>query len=114
MDRARAEGRLLESDGFSSAEEAFRFFEDRFSEAVADGWGAIRVLGDMARMVDAGLDEANMTAFEMRYEHILAKQFPVVSRCQYDARRFSGGELLHTLKCHTDTFDQPVERFLAG
>ncbi len=55
-----------------------------------------------------------MTAFEMRYEHFLAKQFPVVSLCQYDARRFSGVELLHALKCHTDTFGQPVERFLAG
>ncbi|MFA9461573.1 MEDS domain-containing protein [Thiohalorhabdus sp. Cl-TMA] len=114
VQQARDEGYLVEASGFPTGDEAFRFFEEAFSEAVARGRNAFRLLGDMAWMLDAGLDVEAMNAFEMRYEHFLAKQYPVVSLCQYDASRFSGVEVLRALKCHSDTFGQPVERFLAG
>jgi transcriptional repressor of dcmA and dcmR len=50
----------------------------------------------------------------MRFDQYLAHTYPVISLCQYDARRFSGVGLLGALKTHRDTFDFPLPRFLAN
>lgn len=72
----------------------------------------MRIVGDMAWALDKGLGVAELIDFELRYNQFLAHQFPVVSLCQYDARRFSGVAILDALKCHEDTFNYPLGRFL--
>ncbi|MEE8123595.1 MAG: MEDS domain-containing protein, partial [Alphaproteobacteria bacterium] len=57
-----------------------------------------------------GIDE--LMEFEMRYDQSLARRFPVVSLCQYDARKFPGTVILNVLKYHQDTFRYPLARFL--
>ncbi|HEV2013048.1 MAG TPA: MEDS domain-containing protein [Candidatus Dormibacteraeota bacterium] len=42
----------------------------------------------------------------------IAKRFPVVAICQYDARKFDGSTLLEALKIHTDNFEQQLGSFL--
>ena len=66
----------------------------------------------MAWSIDRGLDLDELTRLETDYAHRLARRFPVVSLCQYDARRFSGTGILRGLKCHDDTFKYPLARFL--
>ncbi len=51
-------------------------------------------------------------AFEALCERQLAKRYPVVTLCQYDAREFSGTGVLAALQNHPDTFRHPVARFL--
>lgn len=49
--------------------------------------------------------------YEEGYE-LLSRRFPVVTLCQYDARKRSGVELCGILKRHSDVFRYPVDRLL--
>lgn len=71
-----------------------------------------RVLGDMASFLIAGADTTALLAFEARYNQSLARQFPVLSLCQYDTRLFSAAGVIGALKCHEDTLKFPLSRFL--
>ena len=66
----------------------------------------------MAWAYHQGIEGDELMDFESRYNQTLARRFPVVSVCQYDARRFSGTDVLGALKCHEDTFRYPLARFL--
>ena len=105
-------GNLLVSDGAGSARDLLDHFETVFVTAVSAGRQAIRLVGDMAWSIDRGLDLDELMGLENGYNHRLAHRFPVVSLCQYDARRFSGTGILRSLKCHEDTFKYPLARFL--
>jgi hypothetical protein len=52
-----------------------------------------------------------MMAYEEAYE-LMAKRFPVVTLCQYDAREFDGEIVLRVLKSHPDMFEQHIGGFL--
>jgi transcriptional repressor of dcmA and dcmR len=54
---------------------------------------------------------AEMMAYEQAYE-VMAKRFPVVTLCQYDAREFDGEVILRVLKSHPDMFVQHLGGFL--
>lgn len=112
IDSAIEDGKLVLSDGMDSPHEMYDYFEYNFIMAVREGNQALRVLGDMSWCLDKGLDISKLVEFETRYNHSLAHQFPVISLCQYDARRFSGTEILNALKCHKDTFHYPLAHFL--
>ena len=105
-------GRLLLSDGGGSARQMLDDLETVFVTAVSAGRQAIRLVGDMAWSIERGMDLDELMAFETGYNHDLARRFPVVSLCQYDARRFSGIGILRCLKCHEDTYKFPLARFL--
>ena len=66
----------------------------------------------MAWGMEQGFDLDELMAFERHYDYGLARRFPVITLCQYDARRFSGIGVLRALKCHEDTFRYPLARFL--
>ncbi|MDZ7753876.1 MAG: MEDS domain-containing protein [Gammaproteobacteria bacterium] len=112
LERAVGSGQLVVSDGMGSAQEMLDYFEYSFVMALRDGGQALRVLGDMAWFLDQGLDLGELMAFETRFNCSLAHRFPVVSLCQYDVRLFSGSGVLNALKCHEDTFQYPLSRFL--
>lgn len=107
-----AEGSLVVSEGADSAAAMYDYFKNAFVEGTQSGGRSLRVVGDMAWALDRGLGVNELIDFELRYDQFLAHQFPVVSLCQYDARRFSGAAILDALKCHGDTFKYPLDRFL--
>lgn len=91
--------------------EAISGWERLFGEALAGGPTVLRVAGEMVceRMVFGS--EAAMMAYEEAYE-LMAKRFPVVTLCQYDAREFDGEIMLRALKSHPDMFEQNIGGFL--
>jgi len=54
---------------------------------------------------------SELMEYEEGYER-LSRRFPVVTLCQYDARKRSGVELCSILKGHADVFRYPVDRLL--
>ncbi|MEX2515578.1 MAG: MEDS domain-containing protein [Gammaproteobacteria bacterium] len=112
VDKAIVNGGLNVSDGAVSAEAMYIYFENELFKSTQSGEHAVRVLGDMAWFLDRGLDTKELIDFEKRYNHSLAHRFPVVSLCQYDARRFDGSGILNALRCHEDTFAYPLSRFI--
>ncbi len=108
-----ADGGLVVSTGAASGAAMYDYFESAFVEGMRSGARTLRVLGDMTWALDKGISVDELMDFELRYNQFLAHQFPVVSLCQYDARRFSGVAILDALKCHDDTFKYPLGRFLS-
>ena len=105
-------GRLVVMEGMGSGTAMLERLEDLFLQVTRSDTRFIRLLGDMSWSTHQGLNSDELVAFEMQYTHSLARRFPVVSLCQYDARRFSGLDVLHALKCHEDTFRYALPRFL--
>lgn len=103
---------LIISDGMNSGIEMLSYLESEFIRATQAGSRTLRVLGDMSWFLCKGLDLDDLFEFEHCYNRTLASRFPVVSLCQYDARKFSGTSIVHALKCHEDTFQYPLARFI--
>lgn len=112
LDEAIAQGRLILSDGMPTGVDMYDYLERSFFMATRAGDQHLRLLGDMVWFIDQGMEVDELMDFEMRYNHALARRFPVVSLCQYDARQFSGTAILSALKSHEDTFRYPLSRFL--
>ncbi len=103
---------LVVTDGLSDGEAMHQFFETSFLKASKQGIQGLRVLGDMAWVLQKEMPIEELNDFEARYNQGLGHRFPVVSLCQYDARVFSGKAILGALKCHDDTFHYPLTHFL--
>jgi hypothetical protein len=54
-----------------------------------------------------------MVELELGFERLIVPRFPVVAICAYDARKFTGVELLDALRDHDDTRKVPIGRTLA-
>jgi hypothetical protein len=59
------------------------------------------------------LSPKELVAFEMGLDEEVVARFPVAILCLYDAREFTGIELLNALKTHPDTLRYPLNRALA-
>ena len=105
-------GKLQLVDCSSTGNEMLAALEEAFGQAMEKGATNLRLVGDMAWFLDQGHSDDDLVNFETRYDRQIGHSFPIVSLCLYDARRFSGVEILHALKSHTDTFEQPLSRFL--
>ena len=105
-------GRLRLLEGAHSGDAMIELLDRAFAEALEDGYGSLRLLGDMAWFLDSGLSGEELVNFEIRYDRLLGHSYPIVSLCLYDARRFSGVDILNALKSHADTFELPLSRFL--
>jgi hypothetical protein len=86
-------------------------WERVFGKALAGGPTVLRIAGEMASERDMFASEAEMMAYEEAYE-LMAKRYPAVTLCQYDAREFSGEMMLRVLKAHPDMFMQHLGGFL--
>jgi len=105
-------GRLLFGEYRKDPRTQIKDFEARLSKAAAAGVQSFRVLGDvweMRRKVSAD----SIADYEATYDQVVARRYPVVTLCLYDARHFSGVAMLDALKAHRDTFRYPIERALA-
>jgi transcriptional repressor of dcmA and dcmR len=105
-------GRLILSKHQKSPEAQCRFFEIAMTKAEDEGVRSFRVVGDMwgLRLL---VSAKQMIELELGFERLIVPRFPVVALCAYDARKFSGVELLDALRDHEDTLKFPVGQTLA-
>jgi excisionase family DNA binding protein len=105
LDRELKAGRLVRSDYAPTLGEQLEYFENELGNAVRAGGESLHVLGDLsAGGPERGQGFARIVEYEGDYEVRIARRFPVVTLCQYDARRLSGVETLAMLQCHPDAF----------
>jgi excisionase family DNA binding protein len=107
-----ASDRITAMDYRSTASKQLERLEGLFVAALRRGFNSLRVVGNVS---EGQLGMRRPFNEVMRYEEAyerLARRFPVVSLCQYDARRHSGLELCSVMKCHADVFRYPAERLL--
>jgi excisionase family DNA binding protein len=112
LDRDISARKLLVSDYKKDPRAQIKDFELQLTAAASAGTQSFRVFGDtweMRKKVSA----AGFAEYESAYDQLIARRFPVVTICAYDARRFSGVAVLDTLKAHRDTFRYPLEKVLA-
>jgi excisionase family DNA binding protein len=109
---ARAGGRLtiVEWPG-ATVVEVIANWERLFGKALGGGPTVLRVVGEMASEREMFASDDQMMAYEEAYE-LMAKRYPAVTLCQYDAREFGGALLLRVLKSHPDMFAQRLGGFL--
>ena len=105
-------GRLILVNHSISSKAQCGYFCEQFEKRIAMGVQSFRVLGD-ASEIRSKLSAEAFAEYEDRYDRMIAQKYPVVTICTYDARKFSGVELLKALKGHRDTFRYPLERALA-
>jgi hypothetical protein len=86
-------------------------WERLFGTALESGPTILRVVGEMSCVRRMFATDAAMMALEESYE-VMAKRFPAVSLCQYDAREFGGETMLRALKAHPDMYAQHLGGFL--
>ena len=112
LDADVASGRMRLLDVTSNSKDMLSLLDEAFGDAMDEGFKNLRLVGDMAWFLDMGRSGDDLVDFETRYDRQIGHSYPIVSLCLYDARRFSGVDILHALKSHTDTFDLPFSRFL--
>ena len=106
------QGRLVLSDGVAGGQAMCEFVEHSLVMATHSGTQSFRLIGDMTWCLHLGMSVDELIEYEARYDNTIAHRFPVVSLCQYDVREFSGSAILGALKCHEDTFNYPLSRFM--
>ena len=113
LDEAIKSGRLVLLDWpGASATDVIANWEQLFAKALARGKSMMRVAGDMAAERHMFASEAEMMAYEEAYDR-MARRFPVVTLCAYDAREFGGETILRMLKAHPDMFQGNLGLFLS-
>ncbi len=112
LERDISAGKLLLSDYQRNPRAQIKDFEERLKEGVAAGTQSFRVFGDTWEMRRKSSADG-FAQYEAAYDQLIARRYPVVTICAYDARRFSGVDVLDALKAHRDTFRYPLERALA-
>jgi transcriptional repressor of dcmA and dcmR len=112
LERDIADKKLLFGEYQKTPREQIKKFEAQLNKAAAAGAQSFRVFGDVWGMRKAG-SEQRFAEYEALYDQFIARRYPLVTVCAYDARRFSGVGVLEALKVHRDTFHYPVERALA-
>jgi transcriptional repressor of dcmA and dcmR len=106
-------GRLMVLDYETTGAEQIAAFERLIVGALRRGFRSIRLVGNVSEGKlgrRASLDE--IVRYEVTYERELARRFPLVTLCQYDAREHSGIHVAGILKCHCDAFSYPLHRLI--
>jgi hypothetical protein len=105
-------GRLMVSEHQKSPAAQVRFLDIAMKKAQDKGVESFRVVGDMwgLRLL---VSAKQMVQLELGFERVIIPRFPVVALCAYDARKFTGVELLDALRDHQDTLKYPIGRTLA-
>jgi excisionase family DNA binding protein len=95
----------------AKAAEAIGNWERLLGSALAEGPTVVRIVGEMACERGAFGSDAGMMAYEEAFD-VMARRFPAVTLCQYDAREFDGEIMVRMLKAHPDMFEQNLGAFL--
>ena len=105
-------GMLTLSEYAKSGEAQLESFENRLSSATSEGVREFRVVGHLHEFHQR-IGSAAVVEYEAGWEKRIARRFPVVTMCQYDARLFSGLELFEALKGHPDCLRFSVDHWMA-
>lgn len=89
-----------------------KYLYSQLSKAQKAGASSFRIVGDMIGLRDRA-STSQLFELEAEIDDRVIRKFPVAILCVYDARKFSGVELLNALKTHRDTFRYPLGRALA-
>ena len=95
-------GMLIASEYAESGGAQLKYFERELGLAVKAGARIPYVVGDLSGGGPERATFPRLMDYEYEYEHRIVRRFPVVTLCQYDARRLSGLEVLATLQAHPD------------
>jgi transcriptional repressor of dcmA and dcmR len=107
-----AGGKLVFSEYQKNWRIQIKDFQVQLNKAAAAGTESFRIFGDVWGIRKKG-SAKSFAEYEAAYDRFIVRRYPVVTVCAYDARRFSGVEVLEALKVHRDTFRYPLERALA-
>ena len=105
-------GRLIHSEYHLGPRAQVKYFRALLDKNVAEGAHSFCIVGDLWGMRSRATEDS-VIQYETDYDRLIARKYPVVTLCVYDARKFSGVEILTALKGHRDTFRYPLERALA-
>jgi excisionase family DNA binding protein len=105
-------GRLIQSEYHPGRRGQNKYFRSLLDQKIVEGAQSFRIIGDLWGMRSKAT-EAELIGYEAEYDQLIARNFPVVTLCIYDVRKFSGVEVLSALKGHRDIFRYPLERALA-
>jgi excisionase family DNA binding protein len=105
-------GRLILSEYHLTGRAQVKYFRKLLDERIAEGAHNFSIIGDLWGMRSRASEET-VVEYESDYERLIARRYPVVTLCAYDARKFSGVEILSALKGHRDIFRYPFDRALA-
>ena len=105
-------GRLILSEYHPGTRGQNQYFRTLLDKKVAGGAQSFRIIGDLWGMRSKS-SESDLIEYEADYDQLIARNYPVVTICIYDVRKFSGVEVLNTLKGHRDILRYPLEKVLA-
>jgi len=106
-------GRLVQAEYADAASGQLEFWHERLTAATGAGAHSLCVVGDVSGGRLARRRRfPEVLAYEADYDRLVARRFPVVTLCQYDARDLSGLEASQVLRCHGDALRYPVERLV--
>lgn len=105
-------GRLILSQYHPGTRGQNKYFRALLDKKVAEGAQSFRIIGDLWGMRSKS-SAAELIQYEADYDQLIARNYPVVTICIYDVRKFSGVEVLSTLKGHRDILRFPLEKVLA-
>ena len=100
------QGRIVATDYAPSSAAQLELVRTHLTAAVQAGARSIRVVGDVIGFA-AQVGSRGVVEYEAAYSATIARRFPVVTLCQYDARYFAGVDLVSALRSHPDTFEHP-------
>lgn len=103
---ANGSGQLVVCDGTDSPDTFVALVKRLWHEAKEAG-PTLRIAGDMTWILAKKLPIHDWLDIERRLD-ALARQPSLTMLCVYDARRFSSGDFLRALKCHSDHARHPV------
>ena len=104
--------RLILSEYQSGRRGQNKYFRRVLDKKIAGGAQSFRIIGDLWGMRSKASEE-DLIEYEADYDQLIARNYPVVTICIYDVRKFSGVEVLNTLKGHRDILRYPLEKVLA-
>jgi DNA-binding MarR family transcriptional regulator len=104
--RRKSPGGLVVSEGYGSADTQFAFLK-RVSREAKQAGQAMCLATNMSWTLSKNVRIDAILDTERRFD-ALAGRLPLTGLCIYDARHFSGGDLLRAVKCHRDHARYPI------
>jgi excisionase family DNA binding protein len=112
VDAALRDRQLITAAGpGSNIQNALDFWEQCCWQAIGKGPTVLRIVGEMVCARQGFSSDADMVSFEVAF-NMLARRFPMVALCQYDARAFDGETVFHAMKAHPDLYSLHLGSFL--
>jgi transcriptional repressor of dcmA and dcmR len=93
-------GRLVLAEYRNSATVQLEFWRAHLRAALKNGISRVHAVGDVSAGALGRLPFAEILEYEAEYDRSIARDFPVSTLCQYDARKLSGVDAAAVLHCH--------------